>query len=282
MTWSQLPINEIYMLEYEIENGEVSIINPTLLTGFNKSGYNNQPHFFGPDNLYITSNHYERTHTDFIRLDLENEIYYRITATDSISEFSPTSNAPDGFFSAVRIEADQSTQSLWLYPDSHEGSGHRVLYNLNNVGYHCWLSSEEVALFLVTDPITLHIGNINTGQVTKLMENIGRCLKVNEDGELLFVHKLRPDLWYIKSYDLENKFARIICQTRPGSEDFDILEDGSLIMAEGSRLFRLHPDESKNWESIADLSELGISEISRIETSRDKIAIVNTKSASNE
>ena len=274
---AQLPNTDLYMLTL-LNNGESVVLkDPVLLSGFNPDGYNNQPYFINPSEIYITSNYYDKDFTDFIKLDLQNEVFYRVTETDSISEFSPTPKALSGYFSAVRIEKDGSTQSLWLYPEDHSGPGKRIFNDVNNIGYHCWLSEEDIAMFLVDTPMKLAIGNLDSKSVSNVIDNIGRCFQQNSYGELLFIHKVTEDIWFIKSYNVEEKKATIITQTRLGSEDFITLPDGTLIMAEKSKIYSIRPEIDEVWKEIIDLSEYDINKITRLAISRNRLVLVNTK-----
>jgi Fe-S cluster biosynthesis and repair protein YggX len=274
---AQLPNTELYMFTL-LNNGEKIILkDPVYLSGFNPDGYNNQPFFINPSEVYITSNFYDKDFTDFMKLDIQNEEYYRITATDSISEYSPTPNALSGYFSAVRVEKDGTTQSFWLYPNDHSNSGKRIFKDVSNIGYHCWLSENEIAMFLVATPMKLAIGNLETGLVSSIIEDIGRCFQQNADGDLLFVHKVSDDIWLIKSYNVEDRIAKTVTQTIPNSEDFTLLSDGTIIMAEGSKIYSINPESETSWNEIIDLGDLDINNISRIATSRNRLILVNTK-----
>ena len=280
MTFSstaQLPSIELYMFNI-LNNGKtISLKNPTYLSDFNPNGYNNQPSFMNPRDVIITSNVYDKDFTDFIKLDLSAEKYYRITATDSISEYSPTVDAPDRSFSAVRVEKDGVTQSLWLYPDNHNGYGQRVLSDIGNVGYHLWLNTTEVALFLVDNPMKMALADIETGEVNIIGENIGRCFKKGGLNEFYYVEKSDAD-WSIKKYNTATSQSMAVIKTLAQSEDYDILNDGTFIMGQGSKLYKFHPEKDKSWIEVGDLSEYGISEISRITSSRNKLILVNNPS----
>ncbi len=275
---AQLPNTDLYMFKLLNNGVKISLNSPVYLSGFNPDGYNNQPYFINPREVYITSNHYDKDFTDFMKLDILNNEYYRITATDSVSEYSPTPRALPGYFSAVKVEKDGSTQSFWLYPKDHSNSGRRIFEDISNIGYHCWLSEQDVAMFLVSTPMKLAIGNLETEKVTTVLEDIGRCFQQDSNGDLLFVHKVTEDTWYIKSYNMEDRKATIITQTRPNSEDFALLSDGTIIMGEGSKLFSIHPSRDEYWQEIIDLAEFDIMNISRLAVSRNRLILVNTKS----
>jgi hypothetical protein len=275
VTNAQLPSTDLYMLTM-LNNGEkITMKDPVYLSGFNPDGYNNQPSFISPRELYVTTDMYDKNFTDIVMLDLQNETFYRVTATDSIAEYSPTPKAVHSYFSTVRVEKDGKTQSLWLYPENHQTYGKRVLKDIGNVGYHCWLSEEEVALFLVDNPMQLAIGNIKEDITQIVLENIGRCFRQNSDGNLVFIHKVTPEKSYIKLFDAESNKVTSIVEALAGSEDFELLNDGTFIMGKGSKLYKLNPEQDENWQEIIDLAEFKITNITRLATSRNRLVLVD-------
>ena len=98
---------------------------------------------------------------------------------------------------------------------------------------------------------------------------------MSKDNKLLFIHKLSEDQFYIKEYDPILNRASIIAPTLEGIEDFDILEDGSLIMGKGSDLFRFIPGESVEWIKVASLARFNIKDIGRLTSYFDRIALVS-------
>ncbi len=272
---AQLPNTDLYMLTI-LNNGEkITMRNPIYISGFNPDGYNNQPAFINPRELYVTTDMYDEDFTDIIKLDIQNEEYYRITATDSISEYSPTPRAIKSYFSTVRVETDGKTQSLWLYPENHQTYGKRVLKDVGNVGYHCWLSEQDVALFLVDEPMKLAIADIEEDKTRIVIEDIGRCFRQNSDGDLVFIHKESPESSMIKTYDPETDDVTAVIETLPGSEDFELLNDGTYIMGSGSILYKLNPSKDTEWVKVIDLAEFEIMNITRLAFSRNRLVIVD-------
>jgi hypothetical protein len=273
----QFPNTSIIMFDFEMDGDTVYLDNPRYLSGFNPEGYNNQPTFFNSKEVYLSTNMYNDTLTEIARLDLNNNNLYRVTETIE-SEFSPTLSPDPNYFSTVRIERNGRDQSLWLYPVDRSSYGRRLLEDLENVGYHLWLSEDEVALFLVTNPVSLALANVKTGEYTKKLENIGRCMRLSQNGEIMFVHKLSEESWYIKSLDPSNNRIKILTKTLKGREDFELLPDGSIVMGDGPSLFR-YVDSGVNaqWEKIDDFSGLGIKNVTRMAISEDKLIIVDVR-----
>lgn len=274
---AQLPKSDIYLFEVKLTGAELLVKNPVFCTHFNQNNYNNQPAFFDYNIVYINAATTDSSTTDIYSLDFRENNLKKITNTPSISEFSPTLMPSKDRFSVVRIESDGKTQSLWTYPLNKNDMGYRLLDNLDNVGYHAWISDELVALFLVDTPHRLSIGNIKTKAVDFILDDIGRCLKVNDDGLLYFVHKIQKDIWLIKNYDHITKKINTICQMPTGSEDFEILKNGMLVCGQKSKLMYFYPGKQTEWIVAEDLAEIGINNITRIASARDRLILVNSK-----
>ena len=125
-------------------------------------GYNNQPRFIGLDELYVSSDVYSLGKPEILKLDLYSETLERITQSEE-SDFSPAPLPDDTGLSTVRIEQDGVTQTLWAYDDRSFNTGARILEDISNIGYYKWLSEDDIAMFLLPEPFTLSIANINDG-----------------------------------------------------------------------------------------------------------------------
>lgn len=274
--WTQLPATDLFMIHYSNVDTQFNLKKVSYLSAFNPLGYNNQPQFIGLDELYISSDMYTVGKPEVLKLDLYGETIERITQSTE-SDFSPAP-LPDGNgLSTVRIEEDGVTQTLWAYDDRSFNTGARLLEDVSTIGYYKWLSDEDVAMFLLPEPFTLAIANISTGVQKTIIDNIGRCLKQDEDGRLIFMHTISAGLTYIKSYDTENNKMEVICQALEGSQDFEMITGGAFVMAKGSKLYYFDPVLSTEWTEVLDLSEYGLKNISRLAYNRGRLVMVNTK-----
>lgn len=275
--FAQLPKTDVYLAEFKNLGTQPQMISLKYLNGFNPNGYNNQPKFFGYDEIYMTSAIDTAQITDIYHFDLKKTESYRVTNTEKISEFSSAPTPLLGSFTCVRIESDGADQSLWKYPTDRSGQGTRLLPNLKNIGYYAWINKDTVALFLVGSPHKLVIANVNTNATETILENIGRCLRVDNDGNLYFVHKIGTDNWVLKSYHIKDKSISVIYNMPLGREDFDIMMNGTLVIGDGSMIKTYLPGKDKDWVSIADLSPKGIKNINRLSVVRDRIVFINNK-----
>jgi hypothetical protein len=251
---------------------------PRFLTAFNKGGYNNQPSFFGNNELWLTAQFpQDTTQTDLIALDLLLKKQIRVTATPNTAEYSPTRMPGGKRFSCVRVEED-GNQRLWSFPIDRTDNGRPEFPEIFNVGYHCWLRDTLAALFIVGEdgqPHTLQIIGTKSQKPQRIGSNIGRCLIKRPDGKLLFVQKATEQTWYLKTWDPKTNLQEIILKMPSGSEDFALLSDGTLLSATGSKLFQFKAPRNTDWKEVADLSKYGVQKITRLAVNGDgKLAVV--------
>ncbi len=270
-----LPNSNVYLLELEYRDSILLFKNPQFLTNFNKFGYNNQPAFISNSELLLTVGMNNENQTDIYLLDLDKKQKMRLTKTAE-SEYSPKPTLDKLFFSVVRVETDADrSQRLWQYPLDRKDAGKPVFKYLRGIGYYHWLDRFKVALFNVASTNYLSIGDTRDESTKHLSPNVGRCFQTSPNGRLVFVHKLTDDRWVIKAMDKNTLNVEEIAPTLPGSEDFVILSDGSLLMGKGSRLYALHPLKNSEWKEVVDLKNIGIYNVSRMALSSDgKLAVV--------
>jgi hypothetical protein len=273
----QLPKTDVYLATIKNIGTKPQMTSLSYLSGFNKDGYNNQAKLFAYDRIYVTSAIDTHKITDIYKIDLNDNELSQVTDTEQISEFSPTPSPIKDHFSVVRIEADGSTQTLWLYPDNQSNKGYRVLKKLGNIGYHCWINEDSVALFLTGTPHTLAIAQLSTGKTEVIADDIGRCLKYDGNENVYFVHKIQTNLWVLKSYHIITKNMNTICQMPSNREDFEILPNGSFIIGDGPTIKSFNPEKDSSWVVAFDLSDQNIMNINRVNIIRDRLVFINNK-----
>lgn len=263
-----IPETNLYLFQLASKDGRTILTQPVFASKFNPDGYNNQPSFFSENEIYVTVQTKNGAQTEIYSLNPDRQELTRVTDTPE-SEYSPTVMPDNRNFSVVRVDADdKSTQRLWKYPMNRSDDGSVILRDLTNVGYHYWINENEVLLFLVNDPNELVIADVRTGTTKYVAQNPGRCFKGMQNGNVAVVHKSSDSAWFIKELDVEKGTLRTIIQTLGGSEDFEILADGSFLMARGSKIYRYKDGESSNWELMTDVNGFGIQSVTRMALSR--------------
>jgi dipeptidyl aminopeptidase/acylaminoacyl peptidase len=271
------PVTEdIFVVNVTASTGKLAFGQPANIT--NRAGYDNQPSFLPDGQSLLYTSQREGEQTDIYRYDFKTGQSTRLTTTPE-GEYSPTVMPGGKFFSVVRVEPDK-TQRLWKFPLAG-GAPELVLPNLKPVGYHLWLDARTLALFILGAdgrPNTLQLAPTDNSFLDTIHVNIGRALHlVPRRQAFSFVHKISPDEWLVKSFDLKTKRSATLARTLPGSEDLAWTPDGTLLMAQDAKLYQLDPAApAPDWRLVADFSAAGLKKITRLALSpkADRLALV--------
>ncbi len=230
-----------------------------------RSGYDNQPSFTPDHGSVLYTSIRDDGQADTYRYDIATGSVTRVTSTPE-SEYSPTVMPGGTSFSAVRVERD-STQRLWQF-DLDGGNPTLVLERVAPVGYHAWMDRDRVALFVLGTPPTLQMADVRTGRTAVVTTDVGRSLhKVPRRPAVSFLQRGADGPWIVERH-LESGAVRVLTRPVGQNEYFAWTPDGSMLMGEGSVVFRWR-EGGHGWVRIADLGHFGITEISRIAVSGD-------------
>lgn len=247
-TIAQLPETDIFLCRIKKDSSKYIFSKPENIT--DRKGYDNQP-CFSPDGkklLYVSLN--DSTQSDIYSYDLKAQVSVQFTETKE-SEYSPSFTKDRKAISVVRVDLD-SGQRFYRLPLNNAGNT-ELVKNTDSIGYACWLSKTQLAMFIIGPANTLQIINIENSERILIASDIGRCMKLFPDEtKMYFVLKSSPSEWYIYSMDCKNYSLTRIAPTLPNCEDFAILPDGSLIMGSQGKLF-VYGDNSE-WKVIADFT----------------------------
>src|SRR3972149_5365852 len=251
ISFSQLPDTDIWLLDISDSSGQIKLPNPVNVT--TRKGYDNQPGF-SPDGKYIlfTSIRDSTEQADIYKYDLNTKKTTQFTKTTT-SEYSPTF-MPDGKnISVVMVEKD-SAQRLWKFPIKG-GAPSCIMTDIDSVGYHCWLTKDSLALFILTNPFTMQVVNFNIQKPTIVGKDIGRGIQKDpQSSRFLYVTKPDSIQWKLQSSYHNGRVCEISYYDLPFlSEDFAFYYPsyGTIIIAYKSKVYsiNLQMGEEKN---IAD------------------------------
>ena len=280
------PNTNVYLFDLITSNTDgYKLGQPKFLTNFNASGYNNQPVFINNDEMMLTVQVPGETQTDLYHLNLAERVKTRFTGTYE-SEYSaglmPTlqdkTSSPQ--ISCVRVATDENkTQYLWQYPYDRSSEGSAILKNITEVGYYAWSSVKKVVLFIVGEPHTLVAVDLKTNDQVTITPNIGRCLRKFPNGDIAFVHMIDENTWLLKRLNMSTYQPELVTAMLEGVEDFALLKDGTVLMAQGSKVYKFNRNKDISWKEIADLSKYGLRNISRmaVNAAGNKVALVNER-----
>lgn len=266
----QPPATDIYIFDMKIRKSGIILSNPQNITA--RKGYDNQP-FFHPENplLYYASAD-EDGRTDIMVYNYQTDETSRLTHTAE-REYSPTAT-PDGKFISCIIQRDHGAQDLGKYPVN--GGEPIVLINNLTIGYHAWINENQLLLFVLGQPNTLRLYDVNAGEDKILAQNIGRSLhRIPGTDEMSFVEK-QQDNWFIKTYNPQNGNISTITTTLPGHEDLTWTPDGKILMSDGTKLYYFTPGKGGVWKKITLPQEIILKNITRLAVNKQgtKLAVV--------
>jgi Tol biopolymer transport system component len=256
--------SEIYLADLEITGTSIKLSNPKNIT--NRKGYDNQPSFHPDKPLVYYSSFNEQDRVDIKVFNFRNNKTELFTETPE-REYSPTVT-PDHKFISCIIQRDDEKQDLGKYPI--KGGAPTILINNLTVGYHTWINTHSLALFVLGEPHTLRVFDLQTGKDSIITHGIGRSLhKIPNQNKFSFVDKSSLH-WTIKSFGWGQ--IETITETLSGREDLAWTPDGKIIMSDGRQFF-FYDTQIKKWQMFfaSDLKS-----VSRIAVSPDgkKIAFV--------
>jgi Tol biopolymer transport system component len=258
------PATDIYLAEIEVQADSIRIVGrPRNIT--DRAGYDNQPSFT-PDGARILYTSYrEDGQSDVYVYDIRTGKTSAFTRTPE-SEYSPRVMPGGTQVSVVRVEAD-STQRLWQFPLAGGDPG-VLLPQQTGVGYYAWGSDSTVALFILGDPHELHVGNIRTGETTRVTENIGRSLHhIPGANAVSFAQMREGRSWWVMRLDLDTREIRPLVKLGDQSPDCAWTPDGTLLTSSASAISQWKPTARTERQSAVDLSRFSLHGVSRLAVS---------------
>ncbi len=262
------PGTDVYLARLVRSGGNLTMRSVRNLT--RRAGYDNQPAFSADGRtLYYTSNRGDGQ-TDIWAIDLATFRQRRMTRTPE-SEYSAAVTPDRRGISVVRVERD-STQRLWRFP---LGGGRPclVLDNLAPVGYYAWANDSTLAAFVLGQPSSLQIANIDSRSVDTVARTIGRSLHRVPGGQRIsFVDKADSAVWWIRAVDPATRQVTPIAPLPTGVEDYVWTARGELLSSNGqSTIMRWHPDAAQPnyaiWRGIGGLDSTVAGKITRLAVS---------------
>lgn len=281
---AQLPTSNIYVfdLNNDFENDSLFLSKPRFLTIYNQNGYNNHPHFLSEEELMISSQTAFQDQPDLYHLDINSKVRTRVTDTP-VGEYSPR-RMPDYFnFSTVRMEFVQNDTllRLWQFPLDRSSNGKPVFKDVTDIGYYTWLNSRDIVLYRVQSPNKLVKTDVYGSEEEVIAQNVGRCFVPMGGGTMLYVQNEANGqrtlmLYDSRAYFEDRKFRRVI-ETVNRGQDFAVLSDGTVLMADDSSIYKFRIGADEEWQKVTDLRAYNIKGISRIalSPSNGKIAVVS-------
>ncbi len=238
--------SEIYLFDIaKSPSGTLTLSNPKNIS--QHVGYDNQPYFEGKANKIYYSSFNAEGRSDIKVYDVKKKSSTAFTSTNE-REYSPTLT-PDRKFISCIIQRDNGAQDLGKYPI--KGGAPTVLIDNLIVGYHAWVDSDRVIIFVLGEPNSLQLYNVKTKEAKIITQKIGRSLhKIPGENAMSFVQKNAENDWQVMRWDIATGVTTSICTTLPGREDYTWTPDKKIIMSDGTGFFILDPALNKTWTAL--------------------------------
>ena len=266
-------VSHLYSMDYALTNDTFSISGVHFLSDFNQEGFNGN-FDINEQNLVIYSanaNLGNINATELILLDI-NESTLEILTNNNRHDDHPRFI---GNSSYIQIQKFYSESILTIHSLSNAIQAEQILTILSNINTAISLDNDAFILNLISDLDYLAVAYESDASFKILEANVGPRVVKFTDTQFFYVHKVRSDYWLIKRYDLEFLKKKSVVELPTGIDQFDMLPDGSFIIAQGSKLLRYNPLDSDEWIEIDDLAEFGISNISQVGVGNGVIIISN-------
>lgn len=267
------PGTEIYLFELAVKKNAITITNPVNIT--NHPGYDNQP-YFHPDQpllYYVSADSSGRT--DIYQYNYLTKETTPVTRTPE-REYSPTVT-PDKKFLSCIIQRDNGAQDLGKYPIRGNAPAEIIISN-HVVGYHAWADENNIVLFTLPQPFTLHQVNIKNQHDSIVADSIGRSLhKIPGEDAVSFVQQLKDNIWMIRKVESKTSKVHDIVVSMPSKEhDMAWTHDDKIVMSNESRLFFFNTKGKGEWKEVTINGNIPAYTITRIAVNSkgDKIALV--------
>jgi CubicO group peptidase (beta-lactamase class C family) len=244
-----------------------------------RDGYDNQPSFVDHDRLLFVSDR-EDGRTEVFLYTISTGALERVTDTPAEAEYSPRVAPGRPAISAVRVEADGTSQHLVRYPaaflrrdrggepgrDAEAGAEglpleaaavERLGAPLDDIGYYAWAGAGRVAVYRVGDPSSLHLVDLDGGGASRLVrERVGASVQsVPGTAEVSFVDVGDPERPVLLRLDGATGEVEEVAELPPGAVEHAWLSDITAYMGHEGTLYRSTSDPETPWYPILALSE---------------------------
>ncbi len=232
----------------------------------NNNGYNNQPCFLNTADIVYARNHKGQPDIGIYSLDQKSTIYFN--APTEGGEYSPQTIPNSKDIAAVRLDPN-GKQRLYRY--RAEKNGIDELIPEVEVAYFAFMNESEIlASILGLNQLDLVHIDLNSGTVTPMVSNSGRCIQKIPGTQLMSYTVLNEQKNFdIYQYDPETKESFFVCELPIGIQDYTWYEDYKIIIGSGTQLFVYDLFGDAEWQEIGNLKLHGFNNITRLTLSPD-------------
>jgi Tol biopolymer transport system component len=272
------PSTDIYLVQLSSGLASMKAAKPTAVS--NVAGYDNQPMFSPDGSRILFSGNHDGKQFDIYAFDRAAGRVTQVTRTpenENSPTFLPSGLGDAGGFSVVQTEMDK-TQRLYRF-DPQGRNPQLILADIKPVGYHAWIDSDRLGLFVLGQPNSLQLANVKTGKGEVVASGIGRSLhRIPGARAISFVHREPSGEFWIKQIDVDSKKIDPLTRVVDGNNERDMawMPDGKTILMSGGTRIYSWTRGAATWTEVYDAATHGLGAVSRLAVSPkgDAVAFV--------
>lgn len=272
------PSTDIHLVPLSAGLPSMKAAKPVVVS--NVAGYDNQPVFSADGSRILFSANHDGKQFDIYAFDRATGRVSQFTRTpenENSPTFLPQGLGEAGGISVVQTEMDK-TQRLYRF-DAQGRNPQVILSDIKPVGYHAWVDSDRLGLFVLGQPNSLQLASVKTGKGEVVANGIGRSLhRVPGTRAISFVHREPSGEFWIKQLDADSRKIDLLTRVVDGNSERDMawMPDGrTILMSGGTRIYAWTRGD-KSWTEVFDAAVHGLGAVTRLAVSprNDAVAIV--------
>jgi Tol biopolymer transport system component len=272
------PSTDIYLLPLSAGLASTKTAKPVSVS--NVPGYDNQPMFSPDGSRVLFSANHDGKQFDIYAFDRATGRVSQLTRTpenENSPTFLPQGLGDAGGFSVVQTEMDK-TQRLYRF-DAQGRNPQLVLTDIKPVGYHAWIDTDRLGLFVLGQPNALQLASVKTGKGEVVANGIGRSLhRIPGTRAISFVHREPSGEFCDKQIDVDSKKIDPLTKVVEGNNERDMawMPDGKTILMSGGTKIYSWTRGASGWTEVFDAAAHNLGAVTRLAVSPkgDAIAIV--------
>lgn len=274
--FAQMPDTEIFTFNIHSKDNSFSFNNKQNISS--NPGYDNQPSFYDENTIIYAGMH--ETETDINQFELKTSRHSWVSNTKEGSEFSPQRIPGSKDIAAVRLDTN-GLQRLYKY-DEKTGKPSLLIPDAK-VGYFAFINATDVlAAVLNESSLDLILYDIRKNTSKKIISDAGRSIhKVPKGNSMSYTIQNEEgnyDIYLLDTRGTETE-SYFVCELPDGTQDFTWLDEYRILAFQGNTLYLFDTFGGETWVKLADFSEYGITNITRLAVNEDgtKLALVGTE-----
>ncbi|HEX4913021.1 MAG TPA: hypothetical protein VFV51_03640 [Vicinamibacterales bacterium] len=276
------PSTDIYLLPLSAGLASTKTAKPVTVS--NVPGYDNQPMFSADGSRILFSANHDGKQFDIYAFDRATGRVSQLTRTpenENSPTFLPQGLGDAGGFSVVQTEMDK-TQRLYRF-DAQGRNPQLILADIKPVGYHAWIDTDRLGLFVLGQPNSLQLASVKTGKGEVVATGIGRSLhRIPATRAISFVHREPSGEFWVKQIDVDSKKIDPLTKVVEGNNERDMawMPDGKTILMSGGTRIYSWTRGATGWTEVFDAAAHNLGAVTRLAVSPkgDAIAIVVAES----